>query len=342
MANKKESLSVNLSKLILTVSIIVSLGALVGAVGYLASHPEQIIIPFINPVVTDFYSCSEDSDCLSVKGDCCGCTAGGIAAAINKKFKNQWKNNCNATEPIMCPAVMSDDPSCINKEPRCAGNKCVLKEKIAAYSSYDEVPDKYANGSYSVKGFINNAKNLDKAPLALKGKVNKKNECPVCPEGVPCAPCAPPHLFITDPVITGDDGYSVVINFGRDQDTVNRLKVGDIIEINAFYAINGDGVTVENVPGSLWFLSFFEEKIIANQDICDIGKGDWGNGNAFFAENNAYLNIARQKCEAKSDCGWEDKGGKIINHYVCCPKDLENIITNENRNLYERCFVIID
>ncbi len=47
MANKKESLSVNLSKLILTVSIIVSLGALVGAVGYLVSQ-KPIVVPIIN------------------------------------------------------------------------------------------------------------------------------------------------------------------------------------------------------------------------------------------------------------------------------------------------------
>lgn len=49
MVNKKESLSVYLPKLILTVSIIVSFGALIGAIGYLVAHPQQINIPFINP-----------------------------------------------------------------------------------------------------------------------------------------------------------------------------------------------------------------------------------------------------------------------------------------------------
>lgn len=51
MKNKKESLSVNLSKLLLTVSVIVSFGALIGAVGYLVSHPQQTIIPIINPEI---------------------------------------------------------------------------------------------------------------------------------------------------------------------------------------------------------------------------------------------------------------------------------------------------
>ena len=51
MANKKELMPVNLTKLILTVSIIVSLGALFGAVGYLLSHPRQTIAPVVNPLV---------------------------------------------------------------------------------------------------------------------------------------------------------------------------------------------------------------------------------------------------------------------------------------------------
>jgi len=49
MTNKKEPMSVNLSKLVLAVSIIVSLGALFGAVGYLVS--QQGIIMTTNPLV---------------------------------------------------------------------------------------------------------------------------------------------------------------------------------------------------------------------------------------------------------------------------------------------------
>ncbi len=122
---KKEPLTVYISKLILIVSAIVSFGALIGAVGYLASHPEWKEVPIINPPVQDFYSCAEDSDCISVKNDCCGCTAGGTATAINKNLKDQWKNNCGRTG-VFCPAVMSDDPSCFS-EPRCVNNKCILK-----------------------------------------------------------------------------------------------------------------------------------------------------------------------------------------------------------------------
>jgi len=74
----------------------------------------------------DFCSCTEDSDCISVKADCCGCTAGGKAISINKAYLNEWLNKLGCKD-IMCPAVMSGDPSCINKKPKCENNKCILK-----------------------------------------------------------------------------------------------------------------------------------------------------------------------------------------------------------------------
>lgn len=76
--------------------------------------------------ITDFYSCSENSDCILVKAGCCGCNAGGNAKAINKNFKMDWKGECEEIAPVMCPSVMSDDPSCF-KKPTCVSNKCVLE-----------------------------------------------------------------------------------------------------------------------------------------------------------------------------------------------------------------------
>jgi len=135
-----------------------------------------------------------------------------------------------------------------------------IKEKIAVYSNYDEVPDKYANGSYSVKGFINNAQSLNNKSFVLKGIVDKKSVCSGCPKGVVCESCAPPHLFITDSVLKKDSKYSIVINFSADHGVIDQLKIGNSIEINVLYKINGDGFSVENVPVLLTFLSFFEEK----------------------------------------------------------------------------------
>ncbi len=76
----------------------------------------------------DLYFCAQDSDCVSVKNDCCGCTAGGSATAINKNFESEWREKLNCEE-IMCPAVMSSHPSCF-QEPKCVENKCLLVDTI--------------------------------------------------------------------------------------------------------------------------------------------------------------------------------------------------------------------
>ncbi len=72
----------------------------------------------------DYYSCDVDSDCVSVKEDCCGCNAGGKAISINKKYQSEWNNGLNCAG-IMCPAVMSNDPTCSSK-PKCENNKCIF------------------------------------------------------------------------------------------------------------------------------------------------------------------------------------------------------------------------
>lgn len=81
--------------------------------------------PIESPI--DFYSCINDSDCIKTSKDCCGCNAGGEATAINKNFENDWKSkSAKDCKEIMCPAVMSNDPSCF-ENPKCVSNKCILK-----------------------------------------------------------------------------------------------------------------------------------------------------------------------------------------------------------------------
>ena len=70
------------------------------------------------------FSCSQDSDCVLVKEDCCGCESGGSSIAINKKYQQDWlskiekKENCNN---IFCASVYKC-PS----QPRCIKNKCQI------------------------------------------------------------------------------------------------------------------------------------------------------------------------------------------------------------------------
>jgi hypothetical protein len=71
-------------------------------------------------------ACTTDADCVLVKADCCGCTAGGKASAIPRaeqaRYEAALAGRCGDT---MCVQVMSNDPSCSAK-PRCASGSCGL------------------------------------------------------------------------------------------------------------------------------------------------------------------------------------------------------------------------
>ncbi len=122
------------ARIFLLLAIVVSVGAVLGIL-LIAGKIGKINLPVANPPGVDFYTCADDSDCISVDADCCGCTAGGKATAINKNLKDQWKNKLSIDcKDIACSAVMSGDPSCISKEPRCTDNRCVLKEKTVIES----------------------------------------------------------------------------------------------------------------------------------------------------------------------------------------------------------------
>ncbi|MFA6096510.1 MAG: protease inhibitor I42 family protein [Candidatus Paceibacterota bacterium] len=73
----------------------------------------------------DPYSCETDMECVAVNKDYCGCTAGGSLEAINKKYLIDRQEKMQQGE-MMCPAVMSDDPSCF-QQPKCVKNKCVMQ-----------------------------------------------------------------------------------------------------------------------------------------------------------------------------------------------------------------------
>ena len=75
---------------------------------------------------TSLRICRRDDECTKVKADCCGCTAGGQAAAVNKEYVASWTNTLNQKcREIACPAVMSNHWTCM-VEPKCVKNKCSL------------------------------------------------------------------------------------------------------------------------------------------------------------------------------------------------------------------------
>lgn len=75
---------------------------------------------------TGYGTCSQDSDCTSVRDGCCGCGSGGSDIAVNKAYaKELEKKTVAECSNIMCPAVMSKDPSCF-AAPKCVNKKCAL------------------------------------------------------------------------------------------------------------------------------------------------------------------------------------------------------------------------
>lgn len=76
--------------------------------------------------VVDFSECEKDNDCVSIKGDCCGCSSGGAATAVNKTHVPRWpKKLSEKCKETVCPAVISDHWTCF-ANPKCVKNKCEL------------------------------------------------------------------------------------------------------------------------------------------------------------------------------------------------------------------------
>lgn len=73
--------------------------------------------------------CSVDEDCILINTDCCGCNSGGKNTAINKAFQQDWRNYLSCeTKSVVCPAVMSNDPSCSeNATAACIQEKCSVE-----------------------------------------------------------------------------------------------------------------------------------------------------------------------------------------------------------------------
>ncbi len=85
--------------------------------------------------------CDSDFDCVSADAGCCGCTSGGEATAVARAYREEWLNmlapECAA---IMCPAVMSNHPSCFMR-PACVGGECILVPTTTSTSTTTTTPE---------------------------------------------------------------------------------------------------------------------------------------------------------------------------------------------------------
>jgi hypothetical protein len=80
-----------------------------------------------SPAEKAAHFCASDADCVAVKADCCGCSAGGTQKALLRsalpEALAQLKKQCGET---MCIQMISKDESC-KKNPHCEQGICVLK-----------------------------------------------------------------------------------------------------------------------------------------------------------------------------------------------------------------------
>lgn len=93
---------------------------------YHPSFSQYMRPPVIQPTRSrsgGVFSCSNDTQCISVRADSCGCTQGGRATAINKGYSSSWGNGF---QKQMCTQMMSKDWTCVNAIPKCINNVCQL------------------------------------------------------------------------------------------------------------------------------------------------------------------------------------------------------------------------
>ena len=72
---------------------------------------------------SELVTCMQNRECIKVRGDCCGCSSGGTATSINRKYYDYWQNKF--IEGCVCPAMISNHKTC-RQEPKCIRNKCKL------------------------------------------------------------------------------------------------------------------------------------------------------------------------------------------------------------------------
>lgn len=77
--------------------------------------------------------CSIDSDCVKVRGDCCGCSEGGSATVINKTYTEWWTEK-NPKMDCLCLTIVSHTADC-NATVKCVQGQCALNLKEGRYAT---------------------------------------------------------------------------------------------------------------------------------------------------------------------------------------------------------------
>ena len=71
--------------------------------------------------------CQTDADCALVTDGCCNCNEGGKQRAIMSRSRAAYeKRRKSICRQIMCPAIMSEDASCVAGHAICKDGGCTL------------------------------------------------------------------------------------------------------------------------------------------------------------------------------------------------------------------------
>jgi kynurenine formamidase len=87
------------------------------------SHPAAPATPG-GPSAAAGAQCRSDADCVMLPADCCGCSAGGKLHAVPRTEQaGELLRYERCRKTVLCPQVMSTDPSCHAKA-RCVSGQC--------------------------------------------------------------------------------------------------------------------------------------------------------------------------------------------------------------------------
>lgn len=114
------------------------------------------------------------------------------------------------------------------------------------------------NTGFSVNDFIKVKDQYENQYVDIKGIINYKYECPPCPKGYLCKPCANPNIALADQKGSLDAKSNIIINFFKDEEVYQNLSLGEKITVNIKY-------NAENLGGASNMNGYF----VYNEFIID-------------------------------------------------------------------------
>ena len=99
----------------------------------------------------------------------------------------------------------------------------------------EQISNQYSDGSFSIKGFLAVKDQYENQSVNIRGIVKYKYKCPPCPKGALCKMCANDYIVLADPIKNITIENEIPINFFKDREIYQSLKLGEELAINVKY-----------------------------------------------------------------------------------------------------------